>query len=650
MAEIAPIVDAARSPYAARRPLPFSAVLLEGGFWSGRRLVNGLAALPHGHAELVATGVLRNFARSIAGERSGYEGKRYADSDLYKWIEAVSYELGRAGKRGGEIESALDGAVDLIEGAQESSGYLYTYYQVLREERDRWRHLDTDHELYCAGHLFQAALAHFRCTGERRLAGVARKLADELCRSVGPGKIEGLPGHPGIEMALVEMYRAFGDPSYLALARYFVDARGKGLCGGASYNQDHVPVRRAREIAGHAVMQLYLLCGAADVYLETGDSELLGALERLWDDLVLHKMSISGGVGARHELESFGEPYELPNDRIYNETCAQIAAVMWSWRMLLATGKARYADHLEWTLYNGVLSGVSLDGTAYFYPNPLRSRGSPRRSPWFDCACCPPNVMRTLASMQSYVATTSDGAVQLHLYDRARISAALPSGERLDVRLDTDYPWRGAVRIFVERVESAREIELSLRIPGWCRRAGIRVNGRDLPGPIGSGSYRSIRRAWKAGDQVLLDMEVAPVLYVAHPLVEPARSCGALARGPILYCIEQTDQVEGASVLASTLAPGEPIGEESDDSLLEGLVTLSVLGGGSPAPASESEPLYRQRGASDEPADGGVPFFTAARARGGGGGGRIPLRATPYFAWANRSPGPMAVWLPLEDR
>ncbi len=642
-----PPVDVERSPFARLHPLPFSAATLQGGLLAKRREVNRGRSLQHGHAQLVETGVFRNFVKAKTGAGGIYEGKRYADSDLYKWLEAASYELGNCRIDGSSLDPALERqvaeAVELIRETQESNGYLYTYYQVLRPADERWHHLDEDHELYCAGHLFQAAVAHHRCTGESLLFDVARKLADLMCLTLGPDKNEGLPGHPGIEMALIEMYRASGTQRYLDLAGHLIESRGKGRIGGRAYNQDHAPVRLARAIEGHAVMQLYLLCGATDLYLETGDQELLDALEALWDDLVRRKMSISGGVGSRHEMESFGEPYELPNDRCYNETCAQLAAVMWSWRMLLATGRARYADHLEWTLYNGVLPGVSLEGTSFFYPNPLLSRGKVERSAWFECACCPPNLMRTLASLHTYLATTSDHELQIHLYEAGRLSAGFADGSQLDLSIATGYPWTGEIRLVVDGVRAgssgSRDLGVNLRIPAWCRRATLEVNGKAIAGQHDGGTYCLIRRGWCSGDIVCLKLEMEPVRYAAHPAVESTRSAVALTRGPLLYCFEDDDQSAGVAVLAAALPIGSPIKAQWQEHLLGGVVVLETVGIDRRQEHAQ-EALYRRIGEADPP-DASKPGL------GGEGIGRIRLRAIPYLGWANRTHRGMRVWMPI---
>ncbi len=550
---------------------------------------------------------------------------RFADSDLYKWLEAAAYELANAYDPA--LDRRVDDAVALLAAAQKPDGYLDTYYQ-LGDYAKRWTNIMQDHELYCAGHMFQAAVAHYRATGKRSFLDVACRLADHIDSVFGPGRKEAAPGHPEVEMGLVELYRATGEKRYLDVARFFVDTRGRGTIGGSPYYQDHAPVREAPEMAGHAVRQVYLLAGVADVYLETGDRSLLAACERLWLDMMARKTSITGGIGARHERESFGESYELPNDRVYNETCAQIGSVMWNWRLLLATADPRYADLIEWTLYNGVLSGVSLDGKRYFYPNPLLSRGSVERSEWFACACCPPNVMRTLASVHNYFATSTETGLQVHLYDRSAIRASV-AGSEVTLAIDTAYPWEPSVRITVE-APGKGEWTLSLRVPGWCRGAMAHINGgKALAGK--PGSYLEIRRMWRSGDAVELRLPLEPTFHEPHPWIEAARGCAALTRGPLVYCYEECDQPAGVRILDSALdATTRPAATWRPD-LLGGVVTLAA-GGRVLNRTGWDRRLYRVYGSGP-----------GTRSR------KISLTAIPYFAWANRAKAPMSVWLPSAD-
>ena len=514
-----------------------------------------------------------------------------------------------------------------------------SYWQVVEPQR-RWNDLSMGHELYCAGHLIQAAVAFHRCTGEPRLLEIARRFADNIDSVFGPGKRDGTPGHPEIELALVELYRDTGQRRYLDLARFFVDRRGHGLLDPgrqrhSAYFQDHVPVREASTVEGHAVRQLYLTSGLADLYLETGDESLWQALLRQWDDMVQRKMYVTGGVGSRHMGEAFGEPYELPNDRAYCETCAAIASVMWNWRMLLATGESRYADVLERTLYNAILSGISLNGERYFYVNPLLSHGVDsligrkfaERFGWHSCACCPPNVMRLFASLDHYLATRDVEGIQIHLYAPAELDVALPSGQSVRLKMATAYPWDGNVAL--TRVEtSSAPWSLSLRIPNWATEATVRVNGEPRDSCETSNGYAVVSRTWRAGDVVELDMPMAARLTEAHPLVDPTRGSVAIERGPLVYCLEQPDQDPPVRVLDLEIDASAPLTERWQPDLLGGVVTITAEGTAID-PAAWSERFYAPAGTSF-----GLPRRTAR------------LTAIPYYAWANRGATAMRVWIP----
>jgi len=628
------LVDVTESPHARLYPLCFGAVRLEGGFWSRWRTRALPAALRHAHAKLVATGTLANF-EIAAGRRAGeYQGKWFADSDLYKWLEAASLYL--AIQRDADIEKVVAAAVDLVRGAQMPDGYLNTFFQ-LKRPAERWKDMAAGHELYCAGHLFQAAVAHLRVTGDLGLFEVARRFADHMTEFLGPGRIETPCGHPEVEMALVEMYRVTREARYLELAQFLVDQRGKGFVSGEPHHQDAWPVREATEIHGHAVRMLYLLSGVTDVYLETGEPALLDSAERLWRSMVGAKTAITGGVGSMPKIrvaggvdnpyfrgESFTEDYNLPNAVVHNETCAQVASVMWNWRMLLATGDARFADLLERTLYNSVLSGLSLDGTRFFYTNPLASLGNVARSDWFPVACCPPNVLRTLAALNSYVATTSADGVQLHLYDRGEIEAEWQGDAVARIRVETDYPWEGLVRIEVLDSRSG-PWELSLRIPAWCSSAHVRVNSRPAQAPT-PGTYAVIRRPWKVGDTCELEMDMPPSLLEAHPFVETARNCVAITRGPLVYCLEACDQEKGIEALACRIDCGSPMQAQWRKDLLEGVVAITADG------IVEDGSRWKDR-----------LYLPLQESRGGR---RARLVAIPYYSWANRAPCQMSVWIP----
>ena len=616
------VVNTAMSPHARLTGVAMNGVTLKDGFWSRCRAMNRNQALAHGHRKLVDGGALHNFAVAAGRVSGAYRNLRFADSDLYKWLEAAAYLL--AEQEDATIHHKVEEIIDLLAAAQLADGYLNTFHQIVRPDR-RWTNLRDDHELYCAGHLFQAAIAHFRATGRDALLNVARRFADHVVATFGPGRREAVPGHAEIELALIELYRCTGEEAYLAQAKRFIDLRGKGLIGGEAYYQDNVGVRDAQEMAGHAVRQLYLLCGLTDLYAETGESALAETLQRLWTDMTQRKMAITGGVGARHEGEAFGAGFELPSDRCYNETCAQIGSVMWNWRMLLTTGESRFADLMEWTLYNGVLPGISLDGERYFYVNPLLSRGGVGRREWYACACCPPNVMRTLACLPSYFASTSAAEVQLHLYDRCHVRARLEAGT-VHLAVDTGYPWEGQISCTVQQCPD-RPWSLALRVPGWATGARVAVNGA-APAAAAAGRYASIERSWQPGDRVLLDLDLRPRFLEAHPYVDAARGCAAVTRGPLVYCAEQADQAAPAQLLDCAVDATRAPDTAWDGDLLGGVMMLRLEGLRAPVPASDRR-LYR-------------PYRTHAEAP------TVPatITAIPYYAWANRDPGPMTVWMP----
>lgn len=563
-----------------------------GGFWADRQRANA-SAIPIGRQRLEEAGNLQNL-RIAAGQAEGEAvGPVFADSDVYKWLEAVAWEYAR--RPSDELLAMQREVTAVVAAAQSDDGYLNSVVQV-RHRDQRYTDLPWSHEHYCAGHLIQAAVAQVRCTGDTALLDVAVKLADHLADTFGEDRRHDVDGHPVIEMAAVELYRVTGDPRHLELARYFTDARGHGLMAGygqePTYFSDRVPVREATTVEGHAVRAVYLAAGAADVATEVGDDGLLDALGRQFDHMTATKMYVTGGLGSRWDREAFGDPYELPTDRAYAETCAAIGGVQWAWRMLLATGDARYADAIERMLFNGILSGVSLAGTEYFYVNPLQHRSDAHadgnRSPahgrrgWFDCACCPPNVMRTLSGLEGYLATTDDEGVQLHQYAPGAVTA----GETA-LTVETEYPWDGLVRVRV--VAAPGPFTLSLRVPAWAE--GATVGGA----PAGPG-YARVQAA--AGDVVELRLPMEVRTTTAHPRVDAVRGCVALERGPLVYAAEQADHDTPVDDLRIDLAA--PRSSEHRPDLL-----------------------------------GGVTVVTAGE-----------LTLVPYYAWANRGPAPMRVWIP----
>ncbi|SDM82493.1 glycoside hydrolase family 127 protein [Actinacidiphila guanduensis] len=611
------------------------------GFWHTRREVNARVGIPQGPSLLESAGNLHNLRLAAGAAEGVFQGDYpFVDSDVYKWLEAAAWHLGRTGPAADDV---LTGEVEritaLVTAAQEPDGYLNTWFQVAKGGR-RYEDLRWGHELYCAGHLMQAGIALHRTTGRKELLEAAVRFADHLTAVFGPDRqIDGFDGHPEVETALVELYRETGERRYLELAGYFVDRHGHGLLGGEAYCQDRVPLRRQENVEGHAVRQLYLLAAAADLAAETGDGELRAACERLWSAMVASKTHITGGLGAHHDEEDFGDPFELPTERAYCETCAAVASVHFNWRMALLTGEARYSDLIERTLFNGLLAGVSLDGESWLYVNPLQVRDghtdtggdqSARRTRWFRCACCPPNVMRLLAGLEHYIATTDDRGFQLHQYAAGRYTGAV-GADQVVVSVHTDYPWSGAVRLVVEDAPE-EPWTLSLRIPQWCARHQVSLaGGGHLPATVEDGWLR-IERAWSRGDEVVLDLGMEARLTAADERVDAVRGCVALERGPLVYCLEAVDHPGGGldDVLIDT---GRTPREEFRPDLLGGVVALTAAG-------------YRRPAAEE----GWWPYRTFRSSAGAGParepGSALPLTAVPYYSWANRTDGAMRVWLP----
>jgi DUF1680 family protein len=623
------LVDTSQSPHTRLRPLPLTAVALGDEFWAPRRRLSRQVTIPSQYRYCEATGRLENFRRAAGQVDLPFQGRYYNDSDVYKWLEAVAWTL--AADADPALTQMADTVIAVISAAQQPDGYLNTYFSRERTA-ERWTNLRDMHELYCAGHLIQAAVAHRRATGSDRLFRVAHRLADHICELFGPpelGKRPGTPGHQEIEMALVELARETGKPTYRRQAQFFLDQRGHGLIGGSEYHQDHRPFRDLEQMAGHAVRAVYMNCGAADLLAETGEPSLRAALDRLWRNMTTRQIYVSGGVGSRHAGESFGRDYELPNERAYAETCAAIASVMWNWRMLALDGNARYADAMETALYNGFLVGLSLDGTSYFYQNPLANDGTHRRQEWFDCACCPPNIARLLASLPGYCYTVSAEGAWVHLYAQGSVRIPLADGRTLSLRQHTRYPWDGGVDI---EVDGSGTFSLFLRIPGWCEAgASLAVNGHAFPGALEPGSYAQVHRSWQQGDTVHLDLPMPVRQVECHPYVAGNSGRIALLRGPLLYCVEGADNPD-LDLRDLVLPAGATFAAEHCPDLLGGVVVLRGPARALPPDAAWESHLYRT--ARPQP----------ARPEGQ----LIEVTAIPYYAWANREPGPMQVWLRSE--
>jgi DUF1680 family protein len=559
------------------------------------------------------------------------------DSDVAKWLEAASYSL--ATHPDPQLETLLDEVIAIIAQAQHADGYLNTWFTTV-DPQNRWKNLRDWHELYCAGHLIEAAAAHYQATGKRTLLDVLGRYVDYIATVFGvePGQKRGYPGHPEIELALVKLYRTTGERRYLELSRYFVDERGRqphyydqeararGDDPAAfwartyEYNQAHRPVREQRKVVGHAVRAMYLYSAMMDLAYEDGDSSLYEACEHLWRDLTTKRMYVTGGIGTSRQNEGFTSDYDLPNESAYAETCAAIGLIFWAQRLLRLACDRRYTDILELALYNSVLSAISEDGQRFFYENPLASNGHHQRQPWFHCPCCPPNLARLFGSLGEYIYAQGETDAVIHLYVQGTGKLAI-GGQTVTLRQETNYPWAGTVAVQV-MPEQPATFGLRLRIPGWCRSAEVRVNGAavDLPEPLAQG-YVRIERLWQPGDVVTLDLAMPVERLSAHPDVQADQGCVALQRGPLIYCLEQCDHTEPLSrlVLPSTSL----LTTHVDPDLLGGVVVLRGTGAAL-IDTDWADALYRPHPPVTRPAQ---------------------LAAIPYYAWGNREPGAMRVWL-----
>ncbi len=593
---------------------------------------------------------IENF-KIAAGLSSGeFYGYVFQDSDFAKWLEAVGYCL--MWHEDPALEATADRAIEIVEKAQRADGYLNTYYILTGIER-RWTDLRQNHELYCCGHLIEAAIAYYLATGKDKMLSVVKKYVDHICRTFGtePGKKRGYPGHEIIEMALVKLYRLTGEEKHLALAKYFVDERGtepnyfieEMSQNGTQWHRDieHLklryyqadkPVRLQTRAQGHAVRAVYLYSGMADVAKETNDALLARVCARIWDNIAHKQMYLTGGIGAGALGEAFTYEYDLPNDTTYSETCAAIGLIFFSARMLRLEKKGEYADVMERALYNCVISGMSVSGTEYFYVNPLEAEPSAiandpnkkhvkvSRQPWFSCACCPPNLARIISSVGSYAVETEGNSLFVHLYIAGEYKAQLQQGTGIHFSMSGNYPRSGHIRFDLIKCPD-REFTLAFRIPGWCQTCRIIVNGKEAAPEIRNG-YAHLERIWAAGDRVELDIELAVQTLRANPNVKEDIGKLAVQRGPIVYCLEEADN--GPGLHRIYIHDREPFLELHEPELLGGVTTLTSKGWRIPL-AGWNEKLY-STGPDDKPE-------------------QIELKWIPYYAWANRQPGQMLVWV-----
>jgi DUF1680 family protein len=602
----------------------FTDVIIADEFWAPRLETNRKVTIPYDFQKCSQTGRIDNFAKAAGLMEGEFEGIYFNDSDLYKVIEGAAYSL--KSHPDPELEKYVDGVIEKIAAAQWEDGYLYTFYSLpQRQPEKRWTDVQSKHELYCAGHFFEAAVAYYQATGKRKILDVAIRLADYIDSVFGPDKKHDVPGHEEIEIGLVKLYRVTGDEKYLALAKFFLDergrARGRKIYG--EYYQDHKPVVEQDAAVGHAVRAGYLYSGMADVAALTGDTGYIEALGRIWEDVVSNKLYITGGIGARGGGETFGKAYELPNKTAYCETCAAIANAMWNHRMFLLGGDAKYIDVLEQVIYNGFLSGISLSGNKFFYPNPLASDGKYQRSPWFGCACCPTNIVRFMPSLPGYAYAYKTDGVYVNLFIGG--SGVVNMGENT-VRLtqQTGYPWDGVVKITVEP-ERSEEFAVCVRIPGWAQnnpvpgdlyrfldknnqKATLKVNDQSV-------GFVRIHRMWQEGDVIELNLPMPVRRVLSHQNVKENTGRTAVQRGPVVYCFEGADNPQGVTGLV--LPSDAALQTEYRKDFLGGIVTITGQG------------KIRQ------PKEEGKTVLQ-----------NIEVVGIPYYAWAHRGKNEMAVWLP----
>lgn len=579
----------------------FSQVRIQDNFWSPRLKKHITATLPVCIDQIEnQTGRIRNFenAANGTGEHSGIF---FDDSDVYKALEGMAYSL--INNPDPELEKKADQWIDKFAAAQQPDGYINTFYTLTGLDK-RWSNMDK-HEMYCAGHMIEAGVAYYKATGKRKLLDVCTRMADHMMNTFGPGKRHWVPGHEEIELALVKLYQVTGQENYLNFANWLLEERGHGYGSKGNegkwdpiYYQDDKPVREMTDIAGHAVRCMYLYCGMADVAAIKRDSGYIAALNRLWDDVVLRNMYITGGIGSSRHNEGFTEDYDLPNLDAYCETCASVGMVLWNQRMNQLTGDSKYVDVLERSMYNGALAGISLTGDRFFYVNPLESKGNHHRQAWYGCACCPSQISRFLPSIGNYIYGTSKEAIWVNLY--IGNSTEIQAGKNhITLKQETDYPWNGKVKLTVSSTTPLNK-EIRLRIPGWCKQYTLAVNGQQQTAPVEKG-YAVVQKEWKDGDEISLHLEMPVEIVEADSRVKQNTGKRAIQRGPLVYCMEETDNTKDFDKLAIT--PQTAFNCNFETSLLNGVEIIQATNGDK------------------------------------------TISLIPYYAWDNREAGKMKVWI-----
>ena len=579
-------------------PVDFSKVRIDDAFWSPRLESHKDVTLAVCIDQIEnQTGRIRNFENAAKGQGK-HSGIYFDDSDVYKALEGMAYSL--VNNPDPELEAKCDEWIAKFAAAQQPDGYLFTYYTLTGLE-GRWTDM-SKHEMYCAGHMIEAAVAYYKATGKRTFLDVVIKVADHMMTVFGPGKRHWVPGHEEIELALVKLSEVTGEGKYLDFAQWILEERGHGYGvwrWDPSYVQDDKPVREMSSIAGHAVRAMYLYCGMADVAALKREQAYMDALERLWEDVVFKKMYVTGGIGSSAKNEGFTEEYDLPNLEAYCETCASVGMVLWNWRMNQFSGDAKYIDVLERSLYNGALAGISLDGDRFFYVNPLESKGDHHRQAWYGCACCPSQICRFLPSIGNYIYGLSDDALWINLF----IGGTADLGDGVSVTQETDFPWGGNVRISISSKRKYKK-SVRVRIPSWCDDWSIKVNGRDVEPDVVKG-YAVLKKGWKDGDIIELSMQEPVRMVQADPRVRQDVGKRAVQRGPLVYCIEETDNKSGFEDLR--LSAKTRFDASFDKDLLGGVVKIKAWNGSR------------------------------------------TLNYVPYYSWDNREAGRMKVWVDYED-